>query len=161
MIRIVRLFSNARRLTWIILIAIIVVADLGTKWLATIIGRNDDVGLIAPRLNPEFALGVLSTDKHPLVTSLLVTIALSMLVHAFTLTRRGQLARWTTASLVAGAIANLLDRAVTGAVHDWLNLGVVIANLADFALLFGLIAYLRAAWSAADKRAQTPRPVTV
>lgn len=50
---------------------------------------------------------------------------------------------------------------MTGAVHDWLNLGVVIANLADFALLFGLIAYLRAAWSAADKRAQTPRPVTV
>ena len=142
---------TSRRVTnWFGLVAAIVAVDLGTKWLATVVASDGDWGLVAPRVNPDFALGALSTDAHPVVLSLLVGAVALLVTHVVRLTARQVLPGWVSALLVAGIGANLVDRLATGAVHDWLHLGFVIANVADFALVIGGVAYVRSAWKEAE-----------
>ena len=131
---------------WLALFAAVIGADLGSKWVATLIAGAGDIGLITPRRNPDFALGILVTDSHPAVLVLLASSTVLLLLHAAKLTTRGVLPIWVTAALAAGAVANGVDRVATGAVHDWLYLGYVVANLADFALVAGLGMYLVTAW---------------
>ena len=52
---------------------------------------------------------------------------------------RGRLAAWIPGLLVGGATANLTDRIISGAVHDWLRVGHVDLNLADLCVLAGAV----------------------
>ena len=45
--------------------------------------------------------------------------------------------------LLGGALGNLVDRAATGAVHDFLVVGPVVINVADVAVLAGVLAVWR------------------
>ena len=44
--------------------------------------------------------------------------------------------------LVAGAVANAVDRAVSGGVHDWFRTGPIVINVADVLIVVGLIWYV-------------------
>jgi lipoprotein signal peptidase len=54
---------------------------------------------------------------------------------------RGALLAWSPGLLIGGGDGNLADRSLFGAAHDWLDLGIVVVNLADLAVLIGLLGY--------------------
>ena len=120
----------------------LVVVDLVTKWFAVQVAGDGDRGLITPRLNEELALGVTSGGTNPLVLVGMASVAVAVFVHAARLWRRGSLATIGLASLVAGAVANAVDRAVSGGVHDWFRTGPIVINVADVLIVVGLIWYV-------------------
>ncbi|MEM7092041.1 MAG: signal peptidase II [Actinomycetota bacterium] len=118
---------------------VLVIADLFTKWLAV---RLPDVPGVDPHINDELALGVFSGDSHPLVLVALGIGVVVVLGHLWWLRPKTHLADVALMLVVAGALANAIDRLVTGGVHDFIDLGFAIANLADFWLLGGLLIYI-------------------
>jgi lipoprotein signal peptidase len=110
-------------------------ADLVTKLLAVAIGR---AGPIAPAANPGLALGA-AQPPSPLIAVLAGTAVLGLGGFAVRCARRGEVACWVPSLLIGGAVANLLDRLVTGAVHDFLAVGPIVLNLADLAITAGML----------------------
>jgi len=127
----------------------LLVADLATKWLAVVIAGDGDLGFITPRRNPELALGVLTLDMHPAAIVALVIVTIGVVVHGLRLTHQGLSPAWPPLLMISGILGNGIDRAATGAVHDWLYLGQVVANVADFVLVAGIAGYVFYAWRAA------------
>ncbi|MEM8708364.1 MAG: signal peptidase II [Actinomycetota bacterium] len=141
---------------WIRVAVLWTVVDLATKAIAAALG--DGIPLLEPSTNPELALGLLGGDDHPALLIGVFAGLVGVLAHGYVLRRRpsGQLGYGL---LVGGVAGNGIDRLVTGAVHDWLDLGVVIANVADFVLVAGLGWYVVAAWRSADEP-NPARPTT-
>ncbi len=129
----------------------IIAVDLGSKAAAVAIAGGADVGMITPRSNPEFALGIVPLDAHWAVIAALVSSSALVGLHTLLLVRSGRLSPVNGVMLPAGALANGVDRLATGAVHDFIDLAVVIANIADFAIVWGIIAYMVAAWRSAGQ----------
>jgi len=125
---------------------IAVVTDLVSKWLAWT--TDGSVPLVSPTTNEELALGVASFDVGLGWLLLIGGLALALLGHAAVLSQRSTLAAVGFGLLFGGILGNLIDRLATGGVHDWLDLGLAIANLADFYIVFGLGWYVVAAWNA-------------
>ena len=123
----------------------LVVADLATKAIATTV---PDWPLIEPRVNTELALGVLSTESPTPVLVFVLACVAFVLLDLARRSRQSLLAAWSLVLVIAGGVANAVDRAVTGGVHDWLHLGPIVANLADVWLLAGLVGYVAAAMKA-------------
>jgi lipoprotein signal peptidase len=93
--------------------------------------------------NPDFSLGAASAALPTMVA----VSALGILVfggYTVWAATRGALPVWISGLLIGGGAANLGDRMLFGAVHDWLNLGRVVINFADLAVLVGLAGYLAA-----------------
>lgn len=127
--------------------ASVVVIDLSSKYLAYQVVKS--APMVRLSRNPDMALGSVSLSSGlvaPLVVSL---VAVLLFGHALYLCRRDRLPAWSIACLGGGAVANGLDRLASGAVHDWLALATVSANVADLAILLGLFAYVRSAWNPA------------
>ena len=122
-------------------IAAVLFADWTTKVGATAIGRR--WWIVDPHVNPALALGALPATGWRSLAVMAASFAVA--VHASVLFRRGLLAPWAFAALMGGIVANAADRGLTGAVHDWIHLGRVVANLADVAVLTGVVAYTFAA----------------
>ena len=104
----------------------VVVLDLTTKfWFAS-------------QLNSGIAFGWLATWSSPQVFLLQLTMLgiVIWLGHQF-----WSLKPWSWVLLIGGAVANLLDRLVSGGVHDWLTLpGTDLKNnLADWAVALGVL----------------------
>lgn len=118
--------------------------DLTTKALAHT-GRYDGV-LVEPVRNDELTLGVASFDVGLVPLAILAVLSGFVLVYGFKLSRQS----WNSAVfyclLVGGVLGNGIDRVVTGSVHDWLDMGVAIANVADFFIVAGLVWFVVAAW---------------
>jgi lipoprotein signal peptidase len=72
------------------------------------------------------------------------------------LLRRAGVPAWALAAALAGAASNLVDRAVLGAVRDWLIVGPIVINVADVAVIVGLLVVLR--HLAASPRRQDAAP---
>jgi lipoprotein signal peptidase len=125
----------ARLLGWLVAA---VIADAATKAAAVRLRQAGVLpGLIAPTSNPGLPLGA-----HPGFPVAVVAGAV-MLVGtggaAVWLALHGRIPAWAAGLLVGGGAANLGDRVLFGAVHDWLHLGPTVANLADFLLLAGAL----------------------
>lgn len=106
--------------------AAVLVLDLGTK------------ALFPGDSNPEFALGAASAPGWVMV-ALMALVALLGLLAA----RRWHAPAWAAGLALGGAIANLADRLVYGQVRDFIPLGqVIVFNLADVAIVAGLIGWL-------------------
>ncbi len=121
--------------------------DLITKWATATLWAGHDSGLITPARNHNLALGSVSLQDglSPAIVVVLV-LASGFFVASIVATLTRRIHPLGLVLLLSGAAGNALDRAVTGAVHDWLNLYVVIANVADVVLLVGLVLLLRAFW---------------
>lgn len=62
---------------------------------------------------------------------------------------RGRLPAWVPGLLLGGAVSNLADRLVLGAVRDFITSSWVVWNLADLAVLVGIGGY---AWGHLRRR---------
>lgn len=119
----------------------VVILDATTKILAgALASRGLARAFVVPTQNADFSLGVASAP-FPIM---LVLAGLGILgfggctaVQAM----RGNVPGWVPGLMIGGAVANLLDRLIFGAVHDWLYLPKVVVNLADLAVVVGLLGY--------------------
>lgn len=97
---------------------------------------------VHPMTNSDLALGV-ATAAAPLLVLFMGLGLLLAVGAAARLVRRGQLSVTGCSLLLGGALGNLIDRAATGAVHDFLVVGPAVVNVADIAVLAGVLAIWR------------------
>jgi signal peptidase II len=95
---------------------------------------------VIPVRNHDFSLGIAHASLPTMVLVMAVGIVAvgSYLLRA---TVRGEVPAWVTGLILGGAIANLADRATSGSVRDFIATPWLIANIADVAVLAGLIAW--------------------
>jgi lipoprotein signal peptidase len=122
-------------------LAVVVGVDLLTKLVAATFAAGHTSGLIVPVHNPEFSLGI--AGASPAMTILIAGIGLALAAgYTIPAALAGRLAPWVPACLLGGSIANLIDRTAFGAVHDFLATPWAIINLADLAVVAGLVGLL-------------------
>ena len=132
--------STASRLTALgrgaVAVALI---DLAVK--AVVVGAvpaGESRGIILPVSNPEFTLGVAGT--HPIAMVALMVLGLVLAVPvAVRLVSRGQLPPAAAGLVLGGSAGNTVDRALDGAVQDFLVIGDMVVNLGDLAVIAGLL----------------------
>jgi lipoprotein signal peptidase len=120
----------------------VVILDATTKILAgALASRGLARAFVVTALNPDFSLGVASAPL-PIMLALAGLAILGFGGYTAIQAMRGNLPGWVAGFLIGGALANLLDRLLFGAVHDWLYLPKVVINLADVAVAVGVMGYL-------------------
>ena len=138
-------------------VLVIIGLDLASKWAAQALhaaGRAP--GWITPVQNPDFTLGLASAPR-PIMLALSTAVLLSFGGHCLRAARAGRLPMSVPVLLLAGATANLIDRAGDGAVEDFLLTPWAVVNLADLAVLTGLLAYTAALLPAGAPSQMQPR----
>ena len=116
--------------------------DLGSKWAASVLHAHGTLpGLIVRTENPAFSMGVASASR-PVMILLSLGFLLAFGGWCVHLALAGRLAAWIPGLLIGGGLANLADRVVFGAVHDWLRIGPINYNIADFLVLAGVIGWV-------------------
>lgn len=123
-------------------IAAIVVVDLGTKLAAEHGAHLWPSGPIEPTRNPEFSLGIAGAPWIVMVALGALAIVLTTAVAAHAVAHNG-LPVWIPAALIGGALANVVDRAAFGSVHDFIATRGVVFNLADVAVFAGIAGLFR------------------
>jgi signal peptidase II len=125
--------------------AAVVGADQLTKVGAPLLAQGRLDGLIHPAYNAEFTLGVAAAS--PWVTVLVAAmVLLAFGGYTLSMARTGRLPGWVPGLFVGGALGNLFDRILFGAVRDFFIVGSVIVNLADVAIVVGLAGYAEGRW---------------
>jgi signal peptidase II len=112
---------------------------------------------VQPMTNSDLSLGAATAAPPVLVLLMAVGLLLALVVVAG-LVRRGRVSVTGGSLLLGGALGNLVDRAATGAVHDFLVVGPVVLNLADVAVLAGVLAVWRGLGSSLTSRSSHPAP---
>ncbi len=116
----------------------VVFVDVATKLAAGTIAADHTSGPIVPVRNHELSLGVASAGLSTTIALAAIGIAVAAALMWGPI-RRGELAPWIPASILGGALANLIDRSMFGSVHDFLATPWIVFNLADVAVAGGLI----------------------
>lgn len=93
---------------------------------------------VTPVRNPGLSLQLVDTSRWVETAAMTVVLLIAAAVLGPRV-RRGTLSPAVVALLLGGAASNLLDRAVTGSVRDFLPIGPVVINVADLAVLTGLV----------------------
>ncbi|WP_162257550.1 signal peptidase II [Phycicoccus sp. Soil802] len=128
--------------------ALVVVVDLSTKHLAATYARPHTagdvaaVGLVRPVTNPAFSLGLVGAAPTSAVLLMALVLAAGMAASVIYV-RRAAAPPWAVGLTLGGAAANTIDRALHRAVQDFIVTGPIVINLADLAVLVGLIALVR------------------
>jgi len=122
------------------LAAWVVLADQATKLAAELLARGQRHGLLVPLRNPRFSLGLATTTRPLALLAMAAGIALAA-TYGLRAARRRIMPVWVPALVVGGALSNLVDRLLLGAVRDFLAVAHVVVNLADLAVLAGLVGY--------------------
>lgn len=133
----------------------IIVADQGTKALVrSRIGLHDNIEIVPGLLNLTHVLntgaafGLLNAAEFPLKSLVVALLAIGALVaiafYALTFGSETRLARVSLTLILAGACGNLIDRAIAGAVVDfvdvyWGSWHFWTFNVADSAITVGAI----------------------
>jgi lipoprotein signal peptidase len=119
----------------------VVIADAATKMLgAFLASRGFGRGVLMPVQNPDFSLGVASAP-FPIMLAVATLGILGFGGYTAWQASRCKVPGWVPGLVIGGAVANLLDRMLFGAVHDWLYLPKVTLNLADVAVIVGMTGY--------------------
>jgi signal peptidase II len=118
-------------------LVLVIVIDQLSKALGTWVGNT---AVTHPVTNDRFSLGLAGGS---LSTMVLVTVAGIVLFGAYVTWQAvcGRLSAWVPGLLMGGALSNLLDRLVLGAVRDFMATPWVLWNLADLAVLLGIAGY--------------------
>ena len=137
--------------------ALLAAVDLGLKaWASRALadGSSVDLGVIQLRLtfNPGVAFSLGDTLPSGVVLSATGLIVAGLAVFAWRTARTATLPmRLGLAAVLAGAIANLADRAADGAVTDYLHTGwFPTFNLADVFITLGAVALVLASLRTTD-----------
>ena len=119
--------------------ALVLAADQLTKFIGTLnVG-----GSFLPVYNSDYSLGIVTAPLIALIALSTVTLVVAARFGSH-LARTGWIPAWVPGVVVGGAASNLLDRLVFGAVRDFIPTPIVIFNVADVAVLCGLVVF---AWS--------------
>ncbi|MFK8025656.1 MAG: signal peptidase II [Ilumatobacter sp.] len=141
-------------------IAVCVVLDLSTKYLAVQVGSGLPFVTVSERA--DLQVGNLFVDPTDVRSLFLIIVGVAVCRHALALTQDHQHRPLVLAPIIGGALANTLDRLATGVVHDWLDVGVFTTNLAEVMMFAGLVVYVWLAWRVApspDDRRTLTTPV--
>jgi signal peptidase II len=120
--------------------AAVVAVDQLSKALAGWASPHTD-GAIAPVLNPGATVGIAGVEL-PLMALLAAAGLATFGRYAAESAFRGRVPAWIVGLIVGGALSNLLDRLTVGAVRDFLPTPLVVFNLADLAVVVGLLGFL-------------------
>ena len=118
----------------------VVLADQASKLAAELLAGGRRHGPVVPLRNPSFSLGLATATRPLMVLAMAAGIALAAGYWRRAAGRRS-LPGWIPALVVGGAASNLLDRLLLGAVRDFLAIVHLVVNLADLAVLAGLVGY--------------------
>ena len=126
--------------------------DQVTKLVATssVAGRSS--GALAPVRNHEFSLGI-ARASLPVMLIVMVAGITGMGAYLLRATNRGEVPAWVTGLIIGGATSNFADRLSSGSVRDFLTTPWAVVNVADLAVVAGIIGWLVA-------RARAPRTAT-
>jgi lipoprotein signal peptidase len=120
--------------------AAVVIIDQLSKVLAGWASPHTD-GAIVPVLNSGATVGVAGVE-FPLMALLAATGLATFGRYAAQSAFRGSVPPWIVGLIVGGALSNLGDRLTVGAVRDFLPTPLVVFNLADLAVVVGLLGFL-------------------
>jgi lipoprotein signal peptidase len=118
----------------------VLAADQATKLAAELLSGGQRHGPLVPLRNPGFSLGLAATTRPLMLLAMAAGIALVAAYGAGALGRRA-LPGWILALIIGGSLSNLLDRLLLGAVRDFLAIAHLVINLADLAVLAGVLGY--------------------
>jgi lipoprotein signal peptidase len=118
----------------------VVLADQATKLAADLLADGQRYGVLVPLRNPRFSLGLATTTRPLMLLAMAAGIAL-VAGYGVRAAGRGGLPGWIPALVVGGAVSNLADRLLLGAVRDFVAIGHLVVNLADLAVLAGVLGY--------------------
>ena len=150
-----------RRIFWVALITILV-DQISKYWVVHVLNLKEllRIDVLPPLLNFRMAwnFGInfgLFSENSTLTRWLLIAVAVVITVAVLVWMARSATNRWQEISaglLVGGALGNVIDRAVYGAVADFLNMSCCgfdnpyafnVADIAVFAGAFGLILFTK------------------
>jgi lipoprotein signal peptidase len=130
----------AARRRHLALVAGVILVDQATKLAAELLSGGHRHGLLVPVRNPGFSLGLAVTTRLLMLLAMATGIVL-VAVYGVCAAGPRALPGWIPALVVGGALSNLLDRLLLGAVRDFLAIAHIVINLADLAVLAGVIGY--------------------
>ena len=136
--------SGRRGLTAAATGSAVIASDQVSKAAARASGGRS-TGATLPVRNSGLLSGV-GVGGRFVVIALAVVVLVAFGLVAAERVRSGRLPAWAAGLLLGGAVANLADRVVLGSVRDFLVVSGWVVNLADIAIVVGLLAY---AWGAA------------
>jgi signal peptidase I len=123
-----------------LLSAAIIVADQATKLGGEHLADAFPSLFTSPVLNREFTLGIVGVSYL-----LTMVVAVAVLVgfggYVLRAASAGRVAWWVPPLLIGGALSNLIDRALFGAVRDFVLTPWVILNVADVVVVVGVLAF--------------------
>ena len=121
------------------IIAAVVTVDIALKsTIAALLAPRHEFGPLVSLTNPRFLLGLTGTQQHAMVVLMVLGLFAATIV-AILLLRRSLVSAPAMGLVIGGGAANTVDRAVHGAVQDYLLIGDVVVNLADMAVIAGFI----------------------
>ena len=119
--------------------AIVIIADQVTKLAGTLnIG-----GVFLPVHNPDYRLGVITAPTIALIALSAITL-IAAARYGIGLAHARRVPAWVPGVIIGGAASNLADRLVFGAVRDFIPTPLVVFNVADVAVVCGVVAFV---WS--------------
>jgi signal peptidase II len=104
--------------------------------------------------NDELSLGVAGGTTAVLVLLMALGVGVAAVVSCRAIAAR-RVPWWPVALVLGGAVGNLVDRALHGSVRDFIPAGPVMLNVADIAVLVGMVAAVLA-WRGSQP---APNPV--
>jgi lipoprotein signal peptidase len=119
--------------------AVAVVGLDAVSKLVAALANGQQRGPVVPVHNPQFSLGVASASLTVELALMLAGIVAASL-YLLPRVRDGRISGWIAGLLLGGALSNLVDRALTGAVHDFVATPWVVFNAADIAVVGGTVA---------------------
>ena len=126
------------------LLVSLLLLDQVTKTVAFLLADDDASGVIQPGYNPRFSLGIAGAPLA--VTLMVMTLSVCCFIcYASAGVASGRWRSWVPAAIASGALSNLIDRILYGAVRDFLAIGPIVLNVADVAVAAGVVAIVHAA----------------
>jgi lipoprotein signal peptidase len=115
---------------------VVIVADQLTK----VAGTLNLGGVFLPVHNPDYSLGIIAAPTVALIAVSAMTL-LAAARYGIGLAHARRVPAWVPGVIIGGAASNLVDRLAFGAVRDFIPTPVVIFNVADVAVLCGVVAF--------------------
>jgi lipoprotein signal peptidase len=131
---------SAARNRSLLLGAGVILADQTTKLAAELLAGGQRHGPLVPVRNPHFSLGLAATTRPLMLAAMAAGIAL-VAAYGFRVIGHHGLPGWILSLAIGGAVSNLVDRLLLGAVRDFLAIGHIVINLADLAVVAGVLGF--------------------
>ena len=137
--------SNLKLLSWSIII--VVLDQISKKVVSIYVNYGESISVLGNILrityikNPGIAFGIQVGNKF-FFTVFAIIASIIILIYLFRLKPENFWARFALASILGGAIGNLIDRIVYSKVIDFIEIRVIrwpVFNVADIAVTIGMI----------------------